>query len=55
MNPIALGMVVLGLALIALGVFLAARRRSGAGMAISLIGLAVLAAPFVITFLLFRG
>ena len=55
MNPVAIGLVVLGVALIALGVFLAARRRTGAGIAVSLLGVVISAVPFVITFLLFKS
>ena len=54
MNPIALGMVALGALLLVLGLLLAARRRKAAGIAISLLGLGIAAAPFVITFFLFR-
>ncbi|PIV27139.1 MAG: hypothetical protein COS37_03360 [Anaerolineae bacterium CG03_land_8_20_14_0_80_58_20] len=48
MNPIALGMVALGALLLVLGLLLAARRRKAAGIAISLLGLGIAAAPFVI-------
>jgi urea transporter len=54
MNPIALGMVALGILLFVLGLLLVARHRRVTGIAISLIGLGTLAAPFIITFFLFR-
>jgi urea transporter len=54
MNPIALGMVALGALLLVLGLLLVAKRRKATGIAISLLGLGTAAAPFVITFFLFR-
>jgi uncharacterized integral membrane protein len=54
MNPIALGMVVIGALLLVLGFLLAAKRRKTAGIAVSLLGLGTAAAPFIITFLLSR-
>ena len=54
MNLIALGMVALGALLLVLGLVLVVKRRTVTGIAISLLGLGIAAAPFVITFLLFR-
>ena len=54
MNPIALGMVALGALLLGLGLLLVAKHRKATGIAISLLGLGTAAAPFVITFFLFR-
>jgi len=54
MNPISLGMVALGALLLVLGLLLVAKRRKATGIAISLLGLGTVAAPFVITFFLFR-
>ena len=54
MNPIALGMVALGALLLVLGLLLVAKRRKATGIAISLLGLGIAVAPFVITFFLFR-
>jgi len=54
MNPIAIGMFALGILLFVVGLFLVARRRKATGIAISLLGLATLITPFIITFLLFR-
>ena len=54
MNPIALGMVALGALLLVLGLLLVAKRRKATGIAVSLLGLSTAAAPFVITFFLFR-
>ena len=54
MNPFALGMIVLGTVLLLLGWRFAARRRKATGIAISLLGLAAAAAPFVTTLILLR-
>jgi hypothetical protein len=54
MNPIALGMVALGVVLLVVGLLLVAKRSKVTGIAISLLGLGTAAAPFVITFFLFR-
>jgi len=54
MNPIALGMVALGALLLVLGLLLVAKRRKATGIAVSLLGLGAAAAPFIITFFLFR-
>ena len=54
MNPIAMGMVALGALLLMLGLLLAAKHRKAPGIAVSLLGLGISAAPFVITFFLFR-
>ena len=54
MNPIALGMVALGALLLVLGLLMVAKHRKATGIAISLLGLGTAAAPFVITFFLFR-
>ena len=48
MNPVALGMVVLGALLFGLGL-LSVKRKKAVGIAISLIGLGIAAAPFIIT------
>ena len=54
MNPIALGMVALGIVLFVLGLLLVANRQKATGIAMSLLGLGTAAAPFIITFFLFR-
>ena len=54
MNPTAIGMVALGALLLGLGLLLVTKRRKATGIAISLLGLGIAAAPFVITFFLFR-
>ena len=54
MNPFALGMMVLGVVLVLLGWPLTAKRRKATGIAISLLGLATAATPFVTTFFLLR-
>lgn len=52
-NPIALGMVVIGVLLLAAGVRLLARRKRIPGAILAFTGLALAAAPFVITFYLY--
>jgi hypothetical protein len=54
MNPVALGMVILGALLLGVGLLLMAKRRKATGIAISLIGLVTAAAPFFITSFLTR-
>ena len=54
MNPIAIGMIVLGAWLLVSGLLLVAKRRKAIGWGISLLGLCTAAAPFVTTSLLFR-
>jgi uncharacterized membrane protein HdeD (DUF308 family) len=54
MNPIVIGMVALGILLFVLGLFVVARRRKATGIVISLLGLATLITPFIITYFLFR-
>jgi hypothetical protein len=54
MNLIALGMIALGALLLLLGLVLLARRRTGTGIVISLLGLGMAATPFLITFFLLR-
>ena len=54
MNPTAIGMVALGALLLVLGLLLVAKHRKATGIAVSLLGLGIAAAPFVITYFLFR-
>lgn len=54
MNPLAFGMFTLGALLLVLGLRLVTKRRKAAGLAVSLLGLGIAAASFVITFFLFR-
>ena len=54
MNPTAIGMVALGALLLVLGLLLVAKHRKATGIAVSLLGLGIAAAPFVITFFLLR-
>ena len=54
MNPVALGMIILGALLLGLGVLLVAKRRKATGIVLSLIGLGTAAAPFITTCLLTR-
>ena len=50
MNPIAYGMIGLGVMLIVMGSLLVARRKKATGIAIFILGLGAEVAPFVITF-----
>jgi len=54
MNPIAIGMFAIGALLLVLGLRLVSKHKKTAGIAISLLGLVIAAAPLVITFFLFR-
>jgi hypothetical protein len=54
MNPIAFGMVGLGALIFVLGLFFVTRRRKAAGIAVSLFGLGIAAAPFIITYFFLR-
>jgi hypothetical protein len=54
MNPIALGMLALGILLLMLGLRLFTSRRKGIGLAIALLGVGTMTAPFFITFFLLR-
>ena len=54
MNPIALGMIALGALLLGLGLLLVTKRRKATGIAVSLLGLGIAAAPFMITYFYLR-
>ena len=51
-NPIAIVMMVLGALLLALGIFLVRKHRRMLGTIISFLGLAAIATPFVVTYLM---
>lgn len=53
MNPIALGMVAFGILLLVFGWLMLTKQRKAIGFTLSLLGLGIAVAPFVITFLLF--
>lgn len=53
-NPIALVMMALGVLLLLFGIFLLVRRRTIAGLVISLLGLGAVAVPFLTSFYLAR-
>jgi membrane protein insertase Oxa1/YidC/SpoIIIJ len=53
-NPIALVFVMLGMMILLFGAFWAARRSKAVGSAISLIGVIVAAAPFLVSLFLAR-
>ncbi len=55
MNPIALVTTVLGVALFLSGIYLAVKRRRMAGVVLSLVGLAAMAVPVLISFYLARS
>ena len=54
MNPIAFGLVILGIALLLFGLFLALKRRKDIGIAISLLSVGIAAIPFIVSFYLVR-
>ena len=54
MNPIAFAFILIGILLLMIGLLLLIKRRKASGIAVSLFGFVLLAAPFLITFLLFR-
>ena len=54
MNPIAVGMVAIGVLLLVLGLYLVTQHRKVAGIVVSLIGLGAAATPFAVTFFLLR-
>ena len=54
MNPIAVGMVALGILLLAFGLFMLTKHRKVIGFTLSILGLGTVVTPFVITFLLFQ-
>ena len=49
-NPIAFGSMALGVVFLLFGLFLLAKRRKAAGIAILLLGLGVAAVPFLVSF-----
>jgi len=49
MNPIAVALIVFGVVLILFGVFLVFLRRKGFGIGIGLLGLGVVAVPFLVS------
>jgi hypothetical protein len=54
-NPIALVMMALGVLLLLFGIFLVVKRIKIAGIVISLLGLGIAAAPWLISFFLAQG
>jgi ABC-type Mn2+/Zn2+ transport system permease subunit len=52
MNLIAVAMIMLGVVLSLFGLFLVLRRRKATGIAISLLGVGVVAFPFLVSFYL---
>lgn len=54
MNPIALGLIVVGIVLLLLGILSLARSKKTQGWALSITGILVIALPFVATYLISR-
>jgi hypothetical protein len=54
MNPIAIGMVALGVLLLGAGLFLVIRHRKSTGITVAVLGICAIIFPFVITYYLFR-
>ena len=53
MNPIALGMIVIGILILVIGLLMFAKQKKTAGIVISFVGLGTAAAPLIITLFLF--
>ena len=53
MNPIAFALVLIGILLMIIGLLLVIKHRKAVGIAFSVLGLGIMAAPFIITFLLY--
>ena len=53
MNPIAFALVLIGFSLQSIGLLLIIKRRKASGIVISLLGVGLLAAPFMITLILY--
>jgi hypothetical protein len=53
MNPIALGMIAIGILIFVVGLLLLAKQKKTAGIAISFVGLGTVAAPLIVTLFLF--
>jgi hypothetical protein len=54
MNPVAFALILIGIFLLMIGLLLLIKRRKLSGIVISLLGVGLLAAPFLITLLLYR-
>jgi hypothetical protein len=54
MNPIALGMLLIGVVLLLFGLFRVRQHRRVSGIAISLLGISAAAVPFLVSFYLAR-
>ena len=54
MNPIAIGTILLGLLLLAVGWILVTRGRKTAGRAVAVMGVCLLLIPFIVTYTLSR-
>jgi len=54
MNPIAIGVIALGILLFVVGLFLVTRHRKSAGITVAVLGICAVIFPLVITHYLFR-
>ena len=54
MNPIALGLIILGIALLLLGIFSLTRSKKTQGWVLSIAGILAIAFPFIVTYLIAR-
>jgi len=54
MNPIALGLIILGIVLLLLGIFFLIRSKRTQGWVLSIAGILAIAFPFVVTYLIAR-
>ena len=54
MNPIALGMIVLGIILLVFGISSLLKSKKTQGLVFSIVGLLVIAVPFVVSYFLAR-
>ena len=53
MNPIALGMIAIGILIFVVGLLLLAKQKKTAGIVVSFVGLGTVAAPLIVTLFLF--
>jgi len=54
MNPIALGLIVLGIVLLLLGIFSLTRNKRTQGLVLSIAGILAIAFPFIASYLIAR-
>lgn len=54
MNPLAIGLIALGIVLLLFGIFSLVKNKRTTGLALSVMGLLAIAAPFLISYFLAR-